>query len=104
VVSDGDQSDDTDTGSVIYVKAKAKAKDSSNPSTGEAADSMAVDDPDEVRSDFYQRLLDRQLVLIERMVNHLQMNNATPVPPNTPKAAGKFVYPSLLSILLTRTQ
>lgn len=67
VVSDGDQSDDpSDTGSVIYVKAKAKPKDPvakdtlpkdpsskdplpKDPTTGEAADAMAIDEPTKVR-------------------------------------------------------
>jgi hypothetical protein len=67
VVSDGDQSDDhSDTGSVVYIKAKAKSKDPvakdasskdpssknplpKDPSTGEAADAMAIDEPTKVR-------------------------------------------------------
>jgi hypothetical protein len=60
VVSDGEQSDDhSDTGSVIYVKAKPKTKDpipkdsssddaSKDSTTGEAADAMAVDEPTKV--------------------------------------------------------
>ncbi|KAJ7189353.1 hypothetical protein GGX14DRAFT_580789 [Mycena pura] len=87
VVSDGDQSDDhSDTGSVVYVKAKSKdpvVKDASSkdpsskdplskdPTTGEAADAMAIDEPTK---------LDRQLGLIERMVDFLQLDSGLAVP------------------------
>lgn len=51
---------------------------------------MVVDDPNEVRLEFYRLLLNRQVGLIERMLNNLQMKDATPSPPpNTPKTEGK---------------
>ena len=52
---------------------------------------MAVDEPDAVRSDFC-RLLDHQLVLIERMVNHLQMGHPDPASVNDTKSLGKFGF------------
>ncbi|KAJ7197349.1 hypothetical protein GGX14DRAFT_574141 [Mycena pura] len=98
VVSDGDQSDDhSDTGSVVYVKAKAKSKDpvvkdasskdpsskdplSKDPTTGEAADAMAIDEPTK---------LDRQLGLIERMVDFLQLDSGLAVP-KVPNNTGEY--------------
>ncbi|KAJ7208202.1 hypothetical protein GGX14DRAFT_566926 [Mycena pura] len=63
-VSEGDQSDGSETGSVIFVKNKPKSKSPTSDSTGEAADTMVVDDPNE-------------------------MKDATPSPPpNTPKTEG----------------
>ncbi|KAJ7199585.1 hypothetical protein GGX14DRAFT_572615 [Mycena pura] len=64
-VSDGDQSDGSETDSVIFVKNKSKAKSPNSDSTGEAVDTMVVDDPNE-------------------------MKDATPSPPpNTPLSEGE---------------
>lgn len=101
-VSDGDQSDGSDTGSVIYVKAKPKEQPKADalvvapaePPTGEIIDNMAVDDPNEVRLVYYRSLLNRQVALIEHLLNQFQMSDAVPTaPPNTPKSNGESFYP-----------
>ena len=51
-MSDGDQSDDSDMGSIIYVKDQLKKRLNSKqdvpPSAGENPDTMVVDGPNEV--------------------------------------------------------
>ena len=66
---------------------------------------MVVDDPNEVRLEFYRLLLNRQVGLIERLLNNLQMNDVTPSPPpNTPKTEGEsFLCPTPLPVFLTQT-
>jgi hypothetical protein len=103
IVSDGDQTDyDSDTGSVIYVKAKSKAKDpvpkdtptkdltAKDPTIGEATDAMAVDEPTKVCLAFYTRQLDRQLGLIERMITFLQLDSGLAVP-KAPNNSGEYL-------------
>lgn len=51
---------------------------------------------------FYARQLDRQLALIERMVDFIQLDSGLSVP-KPPNNTGKYFCLGLFPILLTRT-